>query len=50
MWLKKFEKGQFKEVKQSTTKIFTKVSATMLVKMLILITRLLNLYFYLSLL
>ncbi|XP_027006590.2 retinal guanylyl cyclase 2 [Tachysurus fulvidraco] len=25
VWLKKFEKGQFKEVKQSTTKIFTKM-------------------------
>lgn len=25
MWLKKFEEGQFKEVKQSTTRIFTKV-------------------------
>lgn len=25
VWLKKFEEGQFKEVKQSTTKIFTKV-------------------------
>lgn len=25
MWLKKFEEGQFKEVKQSSTKIFTKV-------------------------
>lgn len=26
VWLKKFEEGQFKEVKQSTTKILTKVS------------------------
>ncbi|XP_062872456.1 retinal guanylyl cyclase 2 [Trichomycterus rosablanca] len=25
VWLKKFERGQFKEVKQSTTKIFTKM-------------------------
>lgn len=25
VWLKKFEEGQFKEVKQSTTRIFTKV-------------------------
>jgi len=25
VWLKKFEEGQFKEVKQSTTKMFTKV-------------------------
>lgn len=29
VWLKKFEKDQFKEVKQSTTKIFTKVTAMM---------------------
>lgn len=25
VWLKKFQEGHFKEVKQSTTKIFTKV-------------------------
>lgn len=28
VWLKKFEEDQFKEVKQSSTKIFTKVKET----------------------
>lgn len=32
MWLKKFEEGQFKEVKQSSTKIFTKVERRRLCK------------------
>lgn len=46
MWLKKFEKGQFKEVKQSTTKIFTKVCATVSLKLFTLITRLLNVFLF----
>lgn len=32
VWLKKFEEGQFKEVKQSSTKIFTKVERCQLCK------------------
>lgn len=30
VWLKKFEEGHFREVKQSTTKIFTKVEQLVL--------------------
>lgn len=48
VWLKKFETGQFKEVKQSTTKIFTKVSKTLPGQLFMLVTKLYKVFIFVS--